>query len=707
MTTMAQSYSDRSDEPEIYFSEDFDFDNFKQTYNDDVDDLRAYVDRCEKNRDVINCAWEGKSPDLKKGEGAFPHEGASDTEVFLVKQKIRNNDALRTNALRKSTIRAYPRESSDVDRSAEVSVFLRWLRDNGIPNFQQEMELSGYYGDETGLMVTYCGWRAKKQSYLKLFDIDQIAETLPELAEIWMDEDRVDEAMELFNSVEGWELNEARVKKALKQLRKSGVAEIPVTVKENSEADVRTLMPDADVILPAYTVNYQDAPRMHIRMLMSAQELLNRVSSEGWDEEWANYVIENHRGIDQSKFYNPNSVQSYRRIGRIARITNERARDTIEVALTFERLIDDSDNAEGIYLTVWCPEMTEQDGTPNVAKRVLLSGRKNYPVVITKTSLGKTLYDGITLPELLRAPQKNQKTLRDSYMDESGWSISPTIWAPAGVDASGMGPGAVISGPTGRKPEYIDRPSSFAPNLNLEKLLVDEANQIAGQDPNDPLSVQLQQHNIGQYLSHVQNVLKMTYETWKLDGPEELFLRVTGNPEPVQFTKKEDEGEMDITVSFNSTYDDPEKVEKMLAGLYQVLQNDQGGRVNSEAITDMALSALDPTLADLVLMPSEQGSAKIVNETTNDIAKMAAGIPVGAPQNAGQARLQIVQDYKQSQTGAMELQSKPQFQFLLAEYEKQLTFQLQQLQNAEIGKVGAQPAQMGGTVTQGMNEQGS
>jgi hypothetical protein len=553
-------------------------------------------------------------------------------------------------------------------------------------------------------MVTYCGWRAKKQSYLKLFDIDQIAETLPELAEIWMDEDRVDEAMELFNSVEGWELNEARVKKALRQLRKSGVAEIPVTVKENSEADVRTLMPDADVILPAYTVNYQDAPRMHIRMLMSAQEILNRVSSEGWDEEWANYVIENHRGIDQSKFYNPNSVQSYRRIGRVARITNERARDTIEVALTFERLIDDADNAEGIYLTVWCPEMTEQDGTPNVAKRVLLSGRKNYPVVITKTSLGKTLYDGITLPELLRAPQKNQKTLRDSYMDESGWSISPTIWAPAGVDASGMGPGAVISGPTGRKPEYIDRPSNFAPNLNLEQLLVDEANQIAGQDPDDPLSVQLQQHNIGQYLSHVQNVLKMTYETWKLDGPEELFLRVTGNPEPVQFTKKEDEGEMDITVSFNSTYDDPEKVEKMLAGLYQILQNDQGGRVNSEAITDMALSALDPTLADSVLMPAEQGSAKIINETTNDIAKMAAGIPVGAPQNASQARLQIVQDYKQSQTGAMELQSKPQFQFLIAEYEKQLTFQLQQLQNAEIGKVGAQPAQMGGTVTQGMNE---
>jgi len=705
MLKMAKSYSDRSDEPEIYYSDDFDYDNFKQTYNDDVNDLRSYIDRCEKNRDVINCEWAGKNADLKKGEGAFPHEGASDTEVFLVKQKIRNNDALRSNALRKSTIRAFPRESTDMERTAEVSVFLRWLRDNGIPNFKQEMELAGYYGDESGLMVSYCGWRRKLGTYIKLFDIEQVIETLPELVDILMDEDAVDEALALFNSVDGWVFNEGRVKKALKQLRETGVCEVPVAIEENSEADVRTLMPDADVILPAYTVNYQDSPRLHLRMLMSAQEILNRVSSEGWNQEWADHVIKNHRGMDQSKFYNPNSVQSYSRLGRAARFTNNRARDTIEVVLTFERLIDKLDNAEGIYLSVMCPELVESVGVPTVGvERKLLSGRKNYPVVITKTTIGKTLYDGITLPELLRAPQKNQKTLRDNYMDEAGWSISPTVWAPAGVDVSGMGPGAVISGPSGRKPEYLDRPSKFTPNLNLEQLLVAESNQISGQDPNDPLSVSLQQHNINKYLQHVQSVLKMTYETWKLDGPEELFLRVTGSPEPVQFVKKEDEGEMDITISFNSTYDDPEKTEKMLAGLYQILQNDQSGRVNAEAITDMALSALDPTMADSVLMPSEQGSAKIVNETTTDIAKMAAGIPVGAPQNAGQARMQIVQDYKQSQTGMMELQSKPQFQFLLAEYEKQLTFQLQQMQNAEIGKVGAQPAQMGNTVTQGMNE---
>lgn len=704
MPSMAKSHSERSDEPEVYYSDEFDFSNFKQTYNDDVDDLRSFIDRISKNRDVINCQWAGKSNDLKKGEGAFPHEGASDTEVFLVKQKIRNNDALRINALRQSTIKAYPRESTDVERSSEVAVFLKWLRDSGVQNYDQEQELAGYYGDETGLMVTYCGWRTKRQTYLKLFDETQISETLPELAELMFDEDRVDEAFDLFNSVEGWVLNKARVKKALAQLRKNGVAEIPVAVNEQATPDMRTLAPDADVILPAYTINYQDAPRLHLRLFMSPQEILNRVSSEDWDAEWAENTIKNHRGVDQSKFYNPNSVQSYQRLGRAARRTNDRARDTIEIALTYERLIDETDNAEGMYLTVWCPETTETDGIPSVGKRELLSGRKNYPVVITKTSVGKTIYDGLTLPELLKAPQKNSKTLRDSYMDEAGWSISPTLWAPAGVDASGMGPGAVISGPTGRKPEYIDRPSNFTPNLQLEKVISDEANQISGQGPEDPLSNALQKHNITRFLVHNQACLKMLYETWKLDGPEELFLRVTGKPEPVQFLKQENEGEMDITISFNSTYDDPEKTEKMISSLYTVLQNDQSGRVNSEAITDMALAALDPTMADTVLMSTEQGSAKIVNETTNDISKMAAGIPVGAPPNAAQARLQIVSDYAQSPTGSAELQAKPSFALLLSEYVKQLEFQISQQENAEIGKIGAQPAQMGSTVTQGTNE---
>ena len=706
------------EENDPYYSDDLDYDKLRESYNSDVDDLRDYFEKCSRNRDIRNCRWANKSEDLKKGEGAFPHDGASDTEVWLVDQKINNNKAVRLNALAKSQIRAYPRESSDVQRSSEVSVFLRWLRDSGIQNFTREMELASSYGDEKGLMVTYCGWKPPvKRSYKKTFEEAEILESIPELAEVMFDEDQEDVAIELLNSIDGWELNDKRAKKALKELRKTGACEIPVAIWDKGGPDMRTLAPDSDVIFPVYTMNYQDAPRMDLRMLMTPTEVQTAVESDDWDSEWAEEIITNHTGMTQSKFNSPTGVIGYSVYGQSGRrglSTATTAKDAIEIVYHFERKIDKIDGAEGMYLTIFCPEFSGKEGVPSVAKRILLSGQKNYPVVLTQPSHDfRTIYEVNTIVERLKAAQKTQKVLRDSYIDESSWSISPTMWVAPGVDASQMGPGAVMSGPVGRKPEYIDRPSKFQPNLQLEALLVDESNQMAGQDPEDPLSRQMQEFGVGRLLLHAQNCLRVVYDAYKMNGPEELFFRVTGKPEPVSFVKSSGEGDMDIVVSFNSTYDDPEKTEKMLTGLYQIMQFDRSGRVNSEAITDIALSAIDPMLADLVLLPSEQGSAKIVNETNNDIAAMSAEIPKNAPVGSAQLRMKTVQDYRAqqeqifAQTGTSKLATSPAFQFYLSEYEKQLQMQLDQQVNAtENGILGTQAAQMNGTPQPMGNEAG-
>lgn len=204
-------------------------------------------------------------------------------------------------------------------------------------------------------------------------------------------------------------------------------------------------------------------------------------------------------------------------------------------------------------------------------------------------------------------------------------------------------------------------------------------------------------------LIHAQNVLTMLFDVYTEEGPDQLYFRVTGKAEPITFNRNPDENTFDIQVSFNSTYSDPEKVEKLINGLYQITQFDQGGRVNTEAITDMALSALDPVIADMVLMPSEQGQQKIIKETTDDIAKMQAGVPLGAPNGAAQLRLQTVQDYIQSPTGQAKVSGDLGFQALLQQYVEQLEFQVSQQENAVIGRIGTEPAQMGNTTTQGTN----
>ena len=67
--------------------------------------------------------------------------------------------------------------------------------------------------------------------------------------------------------------------------------------------------------------------------------------------------------------------------------------------------------------------------------------------------------------------------------------------------------------------------------------------------------------------------------------------------------------------------------------------------------------------------------------------------------------MQMVQAYVQQPDVAARAQQDEAFAGRLQKYASQYQFQLQQAQNAEIGKLGTAPAQMGGVTTQGINQQ--
>ena len=237
---MAINRNQDSDEAEVYFDE-FDYDQFKQTFDEDVDSLADFIKRCSDSANIRHCQWEGKTSDLKKsGETSFPFQNSSDTEVHLAEYHIASQVAINENALRKSSIRAYPRSFEDVARSQEVTSFMKWLRDAGIKDFWQQMEKADNYAQEKSLRVAYCDYKSPtKRSYEKIFDLEEIQKSFPEEAadyiSILADEDRIDEALEVFNSIPGWEINQKRVKKALGELRKNGTAKIPVTIEDQGE----------------------------------------------------------------------------------------------------------------------------------------------------------------------------------------------------------------------------------------------------------------------------------------------------------------------------------------------------------------------------------------------------------------------------------------------------------------------------------------
>jgi hypothetical protein len=123
-----------------------------------------------------------------------------------------------------------------------------------------------------------------------------------------------------------------------------------------------------------------------------------------------------------------------------------------------------------------------------------------------------------------------------------------------------------------------------------------------------------------------------------------------------------------------------------------------------DRLLEAMASSINPVLADAVLQPAEESQQQIVKQVTDDLSKIYAGIEVGARPNGAQVAMQTIQQYMQQPDVMQRFQQDEAFKGRLEKYMQQYQFQMQQMQNAQIGKIGTQPAQMGGMQTQGMNQ---
>jgi hypothetical protein len=117
---------------------------------------------------------------------------------------------------------------------------------------------------------------------------------------------------------------------------------------------------------------------------------------------------------------------------------------------------------------------------------------------------------------------------------------------------------------------------------------------------------------------------------------------------------------------------------------------------------EFTANSISPVLADYILQPAEEAQQKVAKAVTDDIAKIFAGIEMPAQPNGAQIALQMVQAYAQQPDVGQRLQQDEAFAARLQKYAEQYSFQLQQAQNAQIGRIGTAPAEMGGMQTQGI-----
>jgi hypothetical protein len=676
----------------IYASDEPDINALANAYNTTLGDLDTYFDTCLRSYNDRRNIWDGKTEDLRKsGATAFPWQGASDQEVNVIGERINTYVSIFDQALQRSHIKAFPTSMASMARAGVVSSFLKWMKSSYIPDFKNQMEQGANYLLEKGLMVTYVGWKRESRTYLQPMTLDEIAEQAPELIEIILDETNDDIVISMLQQAFP-KLSDKRAKKCVKELRTKGETQIPAPRQSVDCPVAYACAPDGEVIFPSYVSDPQRAPWIFWRCFLTAQELEKKVTNEGWDEDWVENAIQNLRGND-SMYYDGEKMKR----ASLLPIVDEQ--ELVMVVYAYQRLIDEEDGSEGIYCTVFHPD------TDGYAKHELLNGMDDYPFVVTRLANDqKRMYETLSFADILRGPQMQIKTERDSRIDRASLATLPPIMHPAGRPPSDWGPGRRV--PYRRLGEiaFGPVPQMDQGSMEIEMAMKIQADRAVGLDLDNPLATIKQQFYINKFLDHVRDVLTMAFKLYQRVGPDEVFFQVTGNPNGQIMSKGSPDDNFSIVVSFDTQSSDPEVAETQLRNMVSLLQFDRNGRLDTDKLLEFSAQAINPMFADYVLQPAEEAQQKVMKEVTDDIAKIYAGIEVPARPNGAQIAMQMLQAYVQQPDVAQRASSDEAFGQRLQKYAEQYQFQMQQMQNAQIGKIGTAPAEMGGMQTQGMQQ---
>ena len=671
----------------IYTSTKPDIYELRKTYDNCIINLDEYFEICNRSYDARRNIWPGKTTDLRKnGPNSFPWDGASDMEVNVIGERIDAFVSILDQALSRSHIKAFPTSTTSIPRAALVSSFLKWMRTSYIPNFKNQMELGANYLLEKGIMISYVGWKRETRTYLQEVSLEDLANASPEMAELILnsldDEFLIDMVIQAFPH-----MTPKRVKKFLKEIRQTGIASIAIPRTSIDCPYVHSCAPDGEVLFPPYIIDPQAAPYIFWRTFMTAQELEKKVTSEGWDEEWVSKAIADLRGKD-SYYLDGQKVKRFTNLPVSLDV------DLVMIVYAYQRLIDE-DGAEGIYCTVFNPNV---DG---YAKTELLNGYDDYPFIVTRLSNNqKRMYEVQTFPDILRGAQMQIKTERDSRIDRASLATLPPIMHPAGRPPSDWGPGRRV--PYRRLGEiaFGPIPPRDDGSLEVEMSMNAQADRAVGLDMTNPISGVRQQYFVNKYLDHVKDVLTLAWKLYQRMGPDEIFFQVTGNPNPQTMTKGSPEENYSFIVSFDSLSSDPDNAESRMKQIGSLVQFDRNGRIDMDKFLEFAAMSIDPVFGDYVLQPAEEATAKVQKQVTDDLSKIYAGIEMPAQPNGAQIAMQMLEAYVQQPDVAQRAQSDEAFGARLQKYAEQYQFQMQQAQNAEIGRIGTAPAEMGGIQTQ-------
>ena len=689
-----------------------DVEALSSAYKETRSELSDFLEQRQQDYDQRFQVWPGKTRDNRKharagGGEPFPWDGASDLSCHMVDDIIRSHVGVLMSVMKRANLVATPVESDDVARAAVVQNFMKWMVQVKMENVMREYERGFNHLLEKGIMVHYVYWEQREQKVLETVDMQEIGAAVPELAEMIMDEESEPLLTELFSV--RYDVSEKKAKAMLKELRSDGTTTIPVTTTMHNRPAVKALGCDEEIYWPAWTMDPQEAPYVFLAVHYTAEQLRAKVKTNDWNEDWVEKVIETSRGVnaDQEVDYN----RERHRTSSLAReLTDD---ETIRCIYAFQRLMDE-DGVSGIYCTVFHPNLTDSHEVKKPwAKHELLPYRHgDYPFVVTKLEeWSKRLYETRSYPEIGKSWEQQLKAEMDAAVDRLSLSTLHPLEHPVGSAPSRWGPGVKVPYRTPGEYRYSDVPrydgSSVEMRENIRRMAFEYfGRNYGGVDPQDVGNKQ--QALVDKSFNHVKKIMDQVWSLYQQYGSDMEYFRVIGVNDVQKFAKGAPGERFDFYLQYDvGLLDSGQIVERVKAIAEMVGALDKNGVVDTERLLSMVVEQALPGAADKVIQPRETAVNRAQEEERATISELYAGVPPNVkPNDAHQVKLSILQQWMQQPDIQMELQQNEALAARVENYFKQRNFQIQQQQNAQIGRTGAQPTQFGQTAAQPMAAEG-
>jgi hypothetical protein len=369
----------------------------------------SYWERQRVNYETRYCLWNNQSWDGRKwrrtdSKRVFPWPGASDARVMLADQYINADVAMLMGVwttqriLVKSTA---PHKTAD--DAFRMTQLLRWQLYEDMEESEAEAEYLANLFLERGAAAVGVFWDQQHQLTRETITLEELqrgsmaaqialnrgaaSDALSlqaQLPALIMDPERDGEVAAILGELlartgEPEVMDAARIRKILRDLRKTGEAKFPRATVVRDRPTIRTLAWNEDVFLPPECADPARARVQFVREVLTETDLEERTRSLGYDAAWVDEVIESQRGVM--------AFQPSERAASRARTWGRGRPETtrlFEVVSSYRRMYDE-DGIPGIWVTVFSPGLSQSARRRDpeaVAKHELLDyTHGQYPIV--------------------------------------------------------------------------------------------------------------------------------------------------------------------------------------------------------------------------------------------------------------------------------------------------------------------------------------